>query len=117
MQYKTISYHKVFNLGNYSNEKIGVEIEVGEGENPVECHAEAVRYVERAHKFQKEFPTYEKAKRILADPDNYTGIEVKQAKQAVEVFENNFSEQLKSFFPNLQPQLSNASEDDLDLPY
>lgn len=113
MKFKTISYHKVFNLGNYSNEKIGVEIEVGEDENPVECHAEAVKYVERAHKFQQEYPTYEQAKKIVANPDNYTGIQVKQAQQAIEVFENNYSEQLKSFFPNHQPLLSESeSEND-----
>lgn len=28
MQIKTISYTKVFSLGNYENEKIGVEIEI-----------------------------------------------------------------------------------------
>ena len=109
MKFKTISYHKVFNIGNYSNEKIGVDIEVGDGENPVECHAEAVRYVERAHKFQSEFPGYEQAKTIIAHPDDYTGIQVKQAKQAIEVFENNYSEQLKSFFPNHQPLLGSDS--------
>lgn len=30
MKIKTITYHKVFNLGNYNNEKIGCELELSE---------------------------------------------------------------------------------------
>lgn len=101
MNIKQISYHKVFNLGNYSNEKIGVEIEINEGDDPITAHAEAVKYVERAHEFQKQYPNYERAKTIAANPDNYTGYQVKEAKTAVELFETNFAEHLTKFFPTV----------------
>lgn len=41
MTIKTITYTKVFPLAAYVNEKIGVEVEVNEGENPTELFSQA----------------------------------------------------------------------------
>ena len=39
MQIEKVSYHKTFNLGNYSNEKIGIDIIITDGENPLDAFA------------------------------------------------------------------------------
>jgi len=95
MTIKNVTYHKVFSLGNYENEKIGIEIEVGEGENPVDVLFEAKKYVEKSHLFNQELPKYKRAKDIAADPENYTGHQVKDAQTAVEDFEHNYADYLQ----------------------
>ncbi|WP_420147059.1 hypothetical protein [Spirosoma sp.] len=97
MKIQTITYHKVFNLGNYQNEKIGIEIALEAGDDPVKCHMEAVKYVEHAHKFQTEYPKYERAKQMAADPMNHRGYEVEQAKQMVAVFEETYKQFLNAY--------------------
>ena len=99
MQIEKISYHKTFNLGNYSNEKIGIDIVVGPEENPTEVFAEAKRQVEKSHKFFTDQPTYEKAQRIIHSPDDFTGREVKQAQEIITAFESNYPEFIRAFQP------------------
>lgn len=96
MKVKNVVYNKVFSLGNYENEKIGVEIEVGEGENPVEALFEAKKYVERSHLFNKQYRDYEEAQRIIKDEANFTGNQRKQANTFVEDFESNFNDFLST---------------------
>ena len=51
MKVKTISYQKVFPLGQYINERIGVEIDCNlETESPFELLKEAKEFVEKFHK-------------------------------------------------------------------
>lgn len=91
MQITTIKYEKLFSLGNYEHEKIGVEITLGEGDEPVNVHMEAVKYVEHAHRFQKEYPGYERAKQIAADPQAHTGYQVQRAAESVRTFEATYA--------------------------
>ncbi|MBW4567698.1 MAG: hypothetical protein KME31_06630 [Tolypothrix carrinoi HA7290-LM1] len=42
MNYKTITYQRVKNLGNYESERLEMTIELNEGENPLTC-ADALR--------------------------------------------------------------------------
>lgn len=97
MQIEKISYHKTFNLGNYSNEKIGLDIALSEGENPLDAFAEAKKQVEKSHKFFQEMPTYESAKRVMGDYDNHTGREIKAAEQIIKVFEENYPDYMSRF--------------------
>lgn len=97
MKIQTIQYHKVFNLGNYSNEKIGVDVVIGEGEDPLEAFAEAKRLVEKSHKFFQDLPYYEKAKTIVSSPDDYTGREVKQSHDVIKAFEENYPDYMNKF--------------------
>lgn len=99
MQVQTIEYHKVYNLGNYSNEKIGVTISLQPGENPVDAFAEAKKIVEKSHKFFQDGPSYEKAKTVIANPDDYTGRDIKQAAEIIAAFENNYPDYIASFTP------------------
>lgn len=97
MKIQTIQYHKVFNLGNYSNEKIGVDVVIADGEDPLEAFAEAKRLVEKSHKFFVDLPSYENAKKVVANPDEYTGRNVKEARQCIEVFEANYPDYMNKF--------------------
>jgi hypothetical protein len=121
MKVKNVSYSKVFPLGGYSNEKIGVEIEVGENENPVEALFEAKKYVERSHLFNKQYRDYEEAQRIIKDEANFTGNQRKQANTFVEDFEANFNDflstaakikQLSMLHPKTNDDLSQPEEAD-----
>jgi hypothetical protein len=99
MHTESISYHKVFNLGNYSNEKIGVEIKLAPGEDVLDAFAEAKKMVEKSHKFFTDLPMYEMAKRKVADPDDCTGREVKEAQVIITAFEANYPDYLAKFVP------------------
>jgi len=50
MHINQISYQKTFNLGNYSSERIGVEIVINEGEDAKEALNTAKALVEEYHK-------------------------------------------------------------------
>lgn len=50
MHIQVINYQKTFNLGNYSSERIGVEIAVNAGEDAKEALETAKKLVEEFHK-------------------------------------------------------------------
>lgn len=50
MYITTVNYQKTFNLGNYSSEKIGVEISINPGEDAKEALVIAKNLVEEYHK-------------------------------------------------------------------
>lgn len=97
MHIEKVSYHKTFNLGNYSNEKIGLDIVLAPGDDPLEAFAEAKKQVEKSHNFFKQSPAYEQAKKVVANPDDYTGREVKQSEELIQAFEFNYPEFLAKF--------------------
>jgi hypothetical protein len=50
MQITTVNYTRTFNLGNYSSEKIGVELSINEGESANQALDVAKDLVEEYHK-------------------------------------------------------------------
>ena len=50
MRITTVQYSRVYSLGNYENEKIGVDVEVLEGEDPQAALAEARKFVDMSSK-------------------------------------------------------------------
>lgn len=110
MQIEKISYHKVFNLGNYSNEKIGVDIVLAPGEDPLDAFAEAKKQVEKGHRFFQDLPNYEEAKRIVSRPDDYTGRSVKVAQETITAFEANYPDYLTKFTMPISRQLTEPEE-------
>jgi hypothetical protein len=50
MHIQTVSYTRTFNLGNYSSEKIGVELSLNEGDKAVQALDTARELVEEYHK-------------------------------------------------------------------
>lgn len=49
MKIEKISYQKLFPLGAFINEKIGVEMQLDEGDNPLQVLNEAKKLVEKYH--------------------------------------------------------------------
>ena len=49
MTAKTITYKRLFNLGNYEHEEIGIEIEVDEGEYAMDVVSKAKEFVCNQH--------------------------------------------------------------------
>jgi len=64
MKIDKISYQKTFNLGNYSSERIGVDILLNEGEDAKEALATAKQLVTEYHKennpqiYEEQHPLY-----------------------------------------------------------
>lgn len=50
MTIEKINYQKTFNLGNYSSERIGVDINLTKGDDPIKALDEAKKLVEQYHK-------------------------------------------------------------------
>lgn len=113
MEITTVSYHKTFNLGNYSNEKIGMDIKLAPGEDPLEAFAEAKKQVEKSHLFFLHQPEYNRAKDIVTRPDDFTGRDVKQAQETISIFEENYSDMMK-LFTGTSRQLNLPEERELD---
>lgn len=87
MKTKAITYHKVFSLGNYENEKIGVEIEIQEGDDVQKAIQQARDFVEFNHKLNGFKTELQHSQYIVANPDEYTGRQVQLAKQKIEEIE------------------------------
>ena len=78
MKATKIKYEKTFNLGNYSNEVIGVEIELADGETAKDAIEKARRYV---NNIQAIANNKEKWQKIVDNPDGYIYSEVKTAER------------------------------------
>ena len=90
MHINQISYVKTFNLGNYSSQKIGVEIFINEGEDAKQALDTAKSLVEEYHK-SSEFPEQHIQERYIPD-DKLPEIQV----QKQEVREQTLEEQIQS---------------------
>lgn len=111
MNIKSIFYEKCFPLGGYSNEKIGTEIIIGPDEDPLDAFATAKKLVEKSHKFFQDLPSYEQAKKMVANPDDHTGRDISRAKEAIEVFEANYPDYLQTFNAPVSRQLTNTDQE------
>lgn len=89
MKAKEIYYEKTFNLGNYSNEVIGVNVEIEEGETAAEAIKTAREYVNKAQRLLKNADTLQQ---IEENPANFNVIAYKQAQHNVE--ENQFGDDI-----------------------
>lgn len=70
MKIVTVEYSRVFDLGNYQNEKIGVIVEIADGEDAQTALAEAKNFVDFSSKnFKTEL---DHARHIVQNPDDYT---------------------------------------------
>ena len=81
MKVQTITYHKVFSLGNYENEKIGVEIEVHEGDDVQKAIQQARDFVEFNHKLNGMHNDLQQCEYVINNPDEFTVNQVKQARE------------------------------------
>jgi hypothetical protein len=84
MKTTSINYSKVFSLGNYENEKIGVEIEIQEGDDVQKAIQSARQFVEFNHKLNGLNSELEQCRHVVDNPDDFTGTQVKRAKQRMD---------------------------------
>lgn len=61
MKTLSVSYHKVFNLGDYSNEKIGVDIQLEPGDNVQDATNKARDFVENQFQLNSQKNKYLRA--------------------------------------------------------
>lgn len=87
MKTTNVSYHKVFNLENYSNEKIQVDLQLEPGDDPQTALNKARDFVENQHQLSKQKQRYLQSCEILNDADSYTGRQLKQAKEQKDSYE------------------------------
>lgn len=81
-----IYYEKCFNIGNFENEKIGMEIELEAGEKATDAINKARETVSR---IQNEGKTREALNEIVNNPDRYTHTKFESAKKQLEELEDN----------------------------
>jgi hypothetical protein len=82
MKCTRIYYEKCFNLGNYQNEKVGVELELAEGETATEVLKAARIFVELGN--PKKEDQIEAAKSIIANPNSCSYSAVVRAKELID---------------------------------
>lgn len=88
-----VTYEKLFNLGNFSHEKISITLEVEPGDKASEVLKKAKEFVESKNKEKNSVSqggylfTYEIAKNIVSNPNGNYFEKVEAAKQALEIFE------------------------------
>jgi hypothetical protein len=88
MKVKTLEYSKLKNLGDYENEKIGVVVELEDGESPVDALKRAKNFIHNAQKKSINQSTYDLARERVSSPDNYTGAEIKKYQAIIDNYEN-----------------------------
>lgn len=121
MKISTVHYHKVFNLGDYENEKISLEATLEEGESHVEAIAKLKEEVQKAHDFSSQLPQYMRAQRIANSPFDHTGRQVEGAKEAIKTFEEKYPDYIETYKAKLDgkliesPVLNDVEHD--ELPY
>ena len=82
MKCTRIYYEKCFNLGNYQNEKVGVEVELAEDETATQAIDAAKKFVEQNN--PKNSSKLEEAKRIVAYPNSHSYSEVVNAQGLID---------------------------------
>lgn len=87
MKATKIYYQKCFNLGNYQNEVVGIELEVGDGEKAVDVLEKAKQFVDSKDFLAAGIQEYENNLRIVNSPDEYTGRQVKDAQAFLDKYD------------------------------
>lgn len=84
MKAKHVIYSRLISKGNYENEKIEVCIEVEDGEKLKDVFDAAKKFVDlKADAGKITSYSLERANVILADRDNHTGNQIKEAEEIV----------------------------------
>ncbi|MDD3404939.1 MAG: hypothetical protein PHH23_01550 [Paludibacteraceae bacterium] len=90
MKAKKVTYQRCFNLGNYQNEVIGIELEVEDGDKAQDVLDNARKFVEKQR--NEDDSKRKECESIVANPDDYTGKRVNQAAKWLE--ENRIEQEL-----------------------
>lgn len=94
MKATKIYYEKSFNLGNYENEKIGIEIIIENGELAKDVHQKAKQFVEKLNPNELKKKEYNKALAIIANKRMHSWAEVELAEEVVKNYKENEEDNL-----------------------
>lgn len=88
MKAKHVIYSRLISKPNYENEKIEICIEVEEGEKLKDVFDAAKKFVDlKADSGKITVFSLNSAQNVLADKDNHTGNQIKEAEEIVKRFE------------------------------
>ena len=81
MRTVTVKYEKLFNLGSFEHEKIGVEIHLEEGEKPIDALTRARNFVNNQFQRNKDYDDVKRInlQNIVDNQDRYPENVVKAA--------------------------------------
>lgn len=89
MKAKSVTYSRLISKPNYENEKIEICIEVEEGEKLKDVFIAAKKFVDlKADSGKITIYSLGAARKVLADRDNHTGYQIKDAEEIVRRFES-----------------------------
>lgn len=82
MKAKTVTYQRLYSLGQFEHEKISIELEIEEGERASDVLNAAKKFCEQNSSSHKNNGVDKNRLQMIVDhPDDYTGKEVKDAQQ------------------------------------
>jgi hypothetical protein len=84
MKVESVTYKRLTNLGNYENETVAVSVLVEDGDSPQAALEAARAFVDRNLSNREHEAQLERAREIIANPDQYRGSEVKKAQALIE---------------------------------
>jgi hypothetical protein len=94
MKAKKIYYKKLFNLGNFQNEEVGIELEIEEGERAADVLEKAKQFVNSLDPKNERERKYNEALDILKNRDAWNYRRVMEAHELVEQYEEQGDEDL-----------------------
>jgi len=94
MKAKKIYYKKLFNLGNFQNEEVGIELEIEEGERASDVIEKAKQFVNSLDPRNEKERQYNEALDILKNKEAWNYKRVIEAQDIVNRYELNDDEDL-----------------------
>lgn len=88
MKATKIFYKKLFNLGNFQNEEIGIEVEIEDGESASEALVRAKTFVTAFDPKNATVEKYNKSREIIENKEIYNYGTVVEAQRFVEEYES-----------------------------
>jgi hypothetical protein len=87
MRATSVWYKRLFNTGNFTNEEIGIEIEVEEGEKASEVLKKAIQFVDACDKNKPYLKKYQESLEIVAHRELHNYARVIEAERFVKMYE------------------------------
>ena len=88
MKANKIFYKRLFNVGNYQNEEIGIELEIEEGEKAIDVVQKAKQFISQFDPRNEHERKYNEALNIVKHKENNAYIDVIEAEKTIQEYES-----------------------------
>lgn len=88
MKATKIFYKRLFNLGNYQNEEIGIEVEIEDGEKAIDVFQKAKQFISGLDPKNENERKYNIAQSIVKFKENHSYKDVIDAEKTIEEYES-----------------------------